>query len=47
MAADGTFTAVVSTAANRPKNATSACGIAWLPLGTGTAAVLIERDMLS
>jgi hypothetical protein len=46
VAADGTFTTVVSSTANRPKNATPACGIAWLPLGPGPATVLIERNML-
>jgi hypothetical protein len=46
VAADGTFTAIVSTAANRPKNATPACGITWLPLGPGPGTVLIERNML-
>ena len=46
VADDGTFTLVVSTAAERPVNARPACGIAWLPMGPAVDTLLIERTML-
>jgi hypothetical protein len=42
----GYYTIVISTAANRPANATAACGIAWLPAGPLPQTVLILRNML-
>jgi hypothetical protein len=42
----GDYTVVVSTAANRPKTATAACGIAWLPKGPLPSAPIILRNML-
>jgi hypothetical protein len=42
----GDYTIVVSTAANRPANATAACGVAWLPAGPLPQTVLILRNML-
>lgn len=44
--AHGYYTIVVSTAANRPANATAACGVAWLPAGPLPQTVLILRNML-
>lgn len=41
-----TFTLMVSTAAKRPANATSECGIAWLPAGPAPDTVMIQRNML-
>ncbi|MBV9293033.1 MAG: hypothetical protein JO222_11340 [Frankiales bacterium] len=46
LAADHTYTIVVTAAADRPKNARPGCGIAWLPAGSGEDTVLIERNML-
>jgi len=43
---DGNYTIVLSTAAARPRNATSACGVAWLPVGAVPQSVLILRNML-
>jgi hypothetical protein len=43
---DRTFTVMVSTADRRPANATTACGIAWLPAGPAPDTVMIERNML-
>jgi hypothetical protein len=40
------FTLVITTAADRPANATDRCGIAWLPAGPAADTVLIERNML-
>jgi len=42
----GDYTIAISTAANRPANATAACGIAWLPAGPLPQTVLILRNML-
>lgn len=44
---DGTFTVVVSAPQDRPHNATAACGVAWLPVGTAPGTVLIMRNMLA
>jgi hypothetical protein len=37
---------VISTAANRPKNASARCGVTWLPTGPTPQTVLILRNML-
>jgi hypothetical protein len=42
----GYFTIAVSTAANRPRNATAACGISWLPWGIDPKGVVYMRNML-
>jgi hypothetical protein len=42
----GYYSVAISTAANRPSNATDACGIAWLPAGPTPQTVLILRNML-
>jgi hypothetical protein len=42
----GYYTIVVSTAAARPRNATSACGVAWVPAGPVPQSILILRNML-
>jgi hypothetical protein len=44
--AHGDYTLVVSTAANRPSNATIGCGVIWLPVGPAPQAVVILRNML-
>ena len=44
--ADGLYTVAVSTAADRPANATDDCGIAWLPWGPLIQAGVIMRNML-
>jgi hypothetical protein len=43
---DGYYTIVVSTAAARPRNATEACGVAWVPVGPLSSSLLILRNML-
>src|SRR4051794_28273646 len=43
---DGYATYVVSTPAQRPANATKACGVNWLPWGPSSRGVLIYRHML-
>jgi hypothetical protein len=43
---DGYFTVVVSTAADRPANATAACGISWLPWGIDPKGIVYMRNML-
>jgi hypothetical protein len=40
------FTLAISTAAARPANATTQCGIAWLPAGPPGQSVVILRNML-
>jgi hypothetical protein len=40
------FTLVVSTAAARPANAISRCGVTWLPMGPPGQTVAILRNML-
>ena len=40
------FTIMVSTAARRPANAVSACGVTWLPAGPAPDTIMIERNML-
>lgn len=40
------YTIVVSTPANRPANATAACGVAWMPAGPFSQSLLILRNML-
>jgi hypothetical protein len=42
-----TYTLMVSTAAHRPRNATTRCGVAWLPMGPAVDTVLLERNMLA
>jgi hypothetical protein len=37
---------VISTAANRPSNATASCGVTWLPAGPTPQTVVILRNML-
>jgi hypothetical protein len=44
--AQGNYTLVISTAANRPRNATMGCGVVWLPTGPTPQAVVILRNML-
>ena len=44
--ADGFYTIVVSTAEQRPANATADCGVSWLPWGPQTQGLLIYRHML-
>jgi hypothetical protein len=44
--ADGFATYVVSTPGNRPANATTACGVNWLPFGPNGRGLLIYRHML-
>ena len=44
--AAGEYTVVISTAANRPANATMGCGAVWLPVGPAPQAVVILRNML-
>jgi len=46
LGADRSFTIMVSTVADRPANATTACGVAWLPAGPAPDTVMIERNML-
>jgi hypothetical protein len=46
LAADRSYTIVVTAAADRPSNARPSCGIAWIPAGPGADTVLIERNML-
>jgi hypothetical protein len=43
---DGYFTIAISTAANRPANATAACGISWLPWGLDPKGIAYMRNML-
>jgi hypothetical protein len=43
----GNYTLVVSTAANRPSNARTRCGVTWLPWGPQTQGLLIYRHMLA
>ena len=43
---DGFYTIVVSTADQRPANATPECGVTWLPWGPQTQGLLIYRHML-
>lgn len=46
--ADGRFTIVISTPADRPSNATTADGIAWLPWGsTEVDSLVLVRQMLA
>lgn len=42
----GYFTIAISTAANRPANATDACGISWLPWGIDPKGIAYMRNML-
>lgn len=42
----GQYTFVVSSAAERPANATAANGVTWLPLGAQPAAQIVYRNML-
>jgi hypothetical protein len=44
--ADGDYTVVLSSAADRPANATRACGVAWLPTGPLSKSIVILRNML-
>ncbi|MFL6172682.1 MAG: hypothetical protein ACJ716_07285 [Marmoricola sp.] len=43
---DGYFTIAISTAANRPANATAACGVSWLPWGIDPKGIAYMRNML-
>jgi hypothetical protein len=43
---DGYMTFAVSTPADRPANATAACGVTWLPWGPVQEGILIYRHML-
>ncbi|MFL6062897.1 MAG: hypothetical protein ACJ72E_16840 [Marmoricola sp.] len=43
---DGYFTIAISTAANRPANATDVCGISWLPWGVDPKGIAYMRNML-
>lgn len=42
----GYFTIAISTAANRPANATDACGVSWLPWGLDPKGIVYMRNML-
>jgi hypothetical protein len=42
----GQYTFVVSSAADRPADATAANGVTWLPLGAQPAAQIVYRNML-
>lgn len=42
----GYFTVAVSTAVNRPANAVSKCGVAWLPWGIDPKGIVFMRNML-
>jgi hypothetical protein len=46
VAADGRYTIVVSTAADRPASARAECGVTWLPWGPQTQGLVIYRHML-
>lgn len=43
----GNYTIVISTASDRPANATAACGVTWLPWGPTSQGLLIYRHMLA
>lgn len=42
----GYFTVAISTAADRPADATSQCGVAWLPWGPIPKGIVLMRNML-
>jgi hypothetical protein len=42
----GYFTIAISTAAARPANATTQCGVAWLPAGPPGQSLVIMRNMV-
>lgn len=42
-----TFTLVVSAPRDRPANATVACGVAWLPMGSNPGTALMMRNLLA
>ena len=44
--ADGYYTTVISTPAQRPSNARKGCGVNWLPWGPSPRGLLILRNML-
>jgi hypothetical protein len=44
--ANSVYTVAISTAANRPANATTACGVTWLPAGPTPQSIVILRNML-
>jgi hypothetical protein len=44
--AGGRFTVAISTAADRPANATPGCGIAWVPWGPEPKGIALMRNML-
>ena len=46
LTSDRRFTVVVTAEADRPRNAVTGCGIAWLPAGPAIDTLLIERNML-
>lgn len=41
------FTVVVSAPADRPRNATALCGVAWLPMSDHPGSVLLMRNLLA
>ncbi|MCW2785974.1 MAG: hypothetical protein JWP74_2491 [Marmoricola sp.] len=43
---NGYFTIAISTAADRPANATAACGVSWLPWGLDPKGIAYMRNML-
>jgi hypothetical protein len=42
----GYFTVAISTAADRPADATAQCGVAWLPWGPEPKGIVLLRNML-
>jgi hypothetical protein len=44
--ANGRYTVVISQARARPRNATKACGAAWIPWGPDPKGIAIMRNML-
>jgi len=44
--ANGYYTIVISTAADRPTNAVPECGVEWLPWGPDPKGIAYERNML-
>jgi hypothetical protein len=46
LASHRSYRFVISTAANRPRNANAGCGVTWLPTGPTPQAVVILRNML-
>lgn len=44
--ANGYYTVAISTAADRPPDATAACGVTWLPWGPDPQGIALMRNML-